>query len=221
MRTFGFIDLQQLIYGAQWTVILTLIAFVGGGLVGIVVTLLRVSRNRFAAQFAKGYILVLQGTPLLMQIFLAYFGLALIGIDLPPVVASGIALTAYSSAFFGEIWRGAIDSIPKPQWEGSASLGFTRMEQLRYVIAPQAVRIAIPPTVGFAVQIVKNTSLAAIIGLTELTRVAQLINNVLIDPLVIFGVAAAIYFVLCFPLSMLSRYFERKLHVDRPSFRSF
>lgn len=221
MRAFGMIDISQLLYGAQLTLLLTLLAFIGGGLVGVAITLMRVSRSNLIRGIAKVYILLLQGTPLLMQIFLAYFGLALVGIDLPPIVASGIALTAYSSAFFGEIWRGAIESIPKPQWEGSASLGLTRMEQLRHVIAPQAVRIAIPPTVGFAVQIVKNTSLAAIIGLTELTRVAQLINNVLIDPLTIFGVAAAIYFALCFPLSLLSRCFERKMHVHRPSFTSF
>lgn len=221
MREFSFLDVWQLVQAAEWTVLLSLLAFVGGGLVGILITLMRISQFSLVRRIAQLYILVLQGTPLLIQIFLAYFGLALLGIDLPPIVAAAIALTGYASAFFGEIWRGAVESIPKPQWEGSASLGLTRFEQIRYVIAPQAMRIALPPTVGFAVQIVKNTSLAAIIGLTEVTRVAQFINNVLIDPITIFGTAAAIYFVLCFPLSVLSRYFERRLHVDRPSFKSF
>ncbi|QFY60457.1 amino acid ABC transporter permease [Rhizobium grahamii] len=221
MREFSFLDVWQLIQAAEWTVILSLLAFIGGGLVGVAITLMRISRISIVRRIAQLYILVLQGTPLLIQIFLAYFGLALLGIDLPPIVAAAIALTAYASAFFGEIWRGAVESIPKPQWEGSASLGLTRFEQIRYVIAPQAMRVALPPTVGFAVQIVKNTSLAAIIGLTEVTRIAQFINNVLIDPITIFGTAAAIYFALCFPLSVLSRYFERRLHVDRPSFKSF
>lgn len=221
MREFSFLDFWQLVQAAEWTIILSILAFVGGGLVGVLITLMRISRVAIVRRIAQGYILVLQGTPLLIQIFLAYFGLALLGVDMPPIVAAGIALTAYASAFFGEIWRGAVESIPKPQWEGSASLGLTRFEQIRYVIAPQALRIALPPTVGFAVQIIKNTSLAAIIGLTEITRVAQFINNVLIDPIMIFGVASAIYFVLCFPLSVLSRYFERRLHVDRPSFKSF
>lgn len=221
MREFSFLDVWQLIQAAEWTVVLSFLAFVGGGLMGVAITLMRISRVAIVRRVAQLYILVLQGTPLLIQIFLAYFGLALLGIDLPPIIAAAIALTAYASAFFGEIWRGAVESIPKPQWEGSASLGLTRFEQIRYVIAPQAMRIALPPTVGFAVQIVKNTSLAAIIGLTEVTRVAQFINNVLIDPITIFGTAAAIYFVLCFPLSVLSRYFERRLHVDRPSFKSF
>lgn len=220
MREFSLLDFWQLVQAAEWTILLSIIAFVGGGLVGVLITLMRISRLSVVRRLAQGYILILQGTPLLIQIFLAYFGLALLGIDLPPIVAAGIALTAYASAFFGEIWRGAVESIPKPQWEGSASLGLTRFEQIRYVIAPQAMRIALPPTVGFAVQIVKNTSLAAIIGLTEVTRVAQFINNVLIDPITIFGAAAAIYFALCFPLSVLSRYFERRLHVDRPSFKS-
>ncbi|MES2534257.1 MAG: amino acid ABC transporter permease [Pseudomonadota bacterium] len=221
MREFAFIDLWHLVHAAQWTVILTLVAFIGGGLVGVVITLMRISNNAFIRRVAQIYILVLQGTPLLMQIFLAYFGLSLLGVNLPPLVAAGIALTAYASAFSAEIWRGAVESIPRPQWEGSASLGFTRLEQIRYVIAPQAIRIALPSTVGFAVQIVKNTSLAAIIGLTEVTRVAQLINNVLIDPITIFGTAAAIYFAICFPLSVISRYFERKLHVNRPSISGF
>lgn len=221
MREFSLIDLWQLVRAAQWTVILTVLAFIGGGIIGAGITLMRISNNALIRRVAQGYILVLQGTPLLMQIFLAYFGLALIGLDLPPIVSAGLALTAYASAFYAEIWRGAVESIPRPQWEGSASLGLTRIEQIRYVIAPQAVRIALPSTVGFAVQIVKNTSLAAIIGLTEVTRVAQLINNVLIDPITIFGTAAAIYFVFCFPLSVVSRYFERRLHVDRPSFKGF
>lgn len=221
MREFSFLDFWQLVQAAEWTVLLSILAFIGGGLVGVLITLMRISRIAAVRRLAQGYILILQGTPLLIQIFLAYFGLALVGIDLPPVIAAGIALTAYASAFFGEIWRGAVESIPKPQWEGSASLGLTRFEQIRYVIAPQAMRIALPPTVGFAVQIVKNTSLAAIIGLTEVTRVAQFINNVLIDPIIVFGAAAAIYFALCYPLSVLSRFFERRLHVNRPGFKSF
>jgi polar amino acid transport system permease protein len=114
------------------------------------------SRHATLRRLAQGYILVLQGTPLLMQIFLAYFGLALLGADLPPLVSAGIAPTGYASAFFAEIWRGAVEAIPKPQWEGSASLGMTRLDQIVHVVAPQAMPMALPPTVGFAVQIVKT-----------------------------------------------------------------
>lgn len=216
MREFSFLDVGLLLLAARWTVLLALIAFVGGGLLGAVVTLMRVSRLALVRRVAGTYILVLQGTPLLMQIFLAYFGLALLGFDLTPVVSAAIAFTAYASAFFAEIWRGAIEAIPRPQWEGSASLGLSRLEQMRYVIVPQAMRMALAPTVGFAVQIVKNTSLAALIGFTDLARAGQLINNVTFEPFLVFGWVAAIYFALCFPLSVLSRSLERRLHVGRP-----
>ena len=217
MRDFSLVDVGLLLQAARWTVLLSVIAFVGGGLLGAVVTWLGVSRSPVLRRIAQGYILLLQGTPLLMQIFLVYFGLGLAGVDLPAVVAAAIAFTAYASAFLAEIWRGAIEAIPKPQWEGSASLGLTRFEQMRYVIVPQALRMALPPTVGFLVQIVKNTSLAAIIGFTDLARAGQLINNVTIMPFPVFGTVAAIYFGLCFPLSLASRWLERRLHAGRPS----
>jgi polar amino acid transport system permease protein len=220
MRSFVLSDLWHLLYGAGWTVLLAFMAFIGGGTVGAMVTLMRIARTSALRRIAAAYILVLQGTPLLMQMFLAYFGLGLLGFNLPPLVSAGLALTAYASAYFAEIWRGAVESIPRAQWEGGASLGLSRFEQIRYVIVPQAVRIALPSTVGFSVQIVKNTSLAAIIGFAELARTAQLINNMVFDPLKIFVLAALIYFGLCYPLSKLSRYFERRLHVNRPSFQS-
>jgi polar amino acid transport system permease protein len=214
MRDFSFIDLGLLLQAARWTVLLSLLAFFGGGLLGAMLTLMRVSRLAPLRAIAGGYILLFQGTPLLMQIFLAYFGLGLLRIDLPPVAAAALAFTAYASAFFAEIWRGTIEAIPKEQWEGAASIGLTRLEQIYYVIVPQAARIALAPTVGFSVQIVKNTSLAALIGFTDLARASQLINNVTFQPFLVFGVTAAIYFALCFPLSLLARSLERRLHVD-------
>jgi polar amino acid transport system permease protein len=215
VRNFSSGDVLLLVQAARWTVILALIAFAGGGAVGALLTWMRISPVAPLRTFARGYILLFQGTPLLMQIFLAYFGIALLGVDVPQVVAAAIAFTLYASAFFAEIWRGCIEAIPGTQWEGSASLGLTRFEQLRHVILPQAARIALPPTVGFAVQIVKNTSLAAIIGFTDLTRAAQLINNVTFQPFIAFGWAALIYFVLCFPLSTLARHLEWRLNAGR------
>jgi polar amino acid transport system permease protein len=215
LRDFAFIDVMALLQAARWTLLLSLMAFVGGGIAGAGVTLLRVARSPALRRIGQVYILVVQGTPLLMQMFLLYFGLALAGFDVPPVLAAAAAFTIYASAFFGEIWRGAIESIPKQQWEASASLALTRIEQLRYVIVPQALRISVPPTVGFAAQIVKNTSLAALLGFADLTRVGQLINNVTLQPFPVFGTVAAIYFIICFPLSLLSRRLEGRLHVGR------
>jgi len=215
MRDFSLLDVGLLAQAARWTVLLSAIAFLGGGLLGGIVTWLRVSPHTPLRRFAQGYILLLQGTPLLMQIFLVYFGLGLAGLDIPAVTSAAIAFTTYASAFLAEIWRGSIEAIPRPQWEGSASLGLSRFEQMRWVIVPQALRLALPPTVGFMVQIVKNTSLAAIIGFTDLARAGQLINNVTFQPFPVFGTVAAIYFVLCFPLSLASGVLERRFHAGR------
>jgi len=215
IRHFSSHDVVFLLQAAEWTVLLSIIAFVGGGLVGAAVALCRISRSWIVRTLAGIYVQVLQGTPLLIQLFIWYFGLSLVGAYLPPIAAAALALTLYSSAFLGEVWRGSIQAIPRAQWEGSASLGLTRLQQLWYVIVPQAVRLATPSTVGFMVQIVKNTSLTALIGFVELARAGQLINNVTFEPLPVFSCIAVLYFLICFPLSALSRRLERRLHVGR------
>lgn len=215
MRTFTSHDILFLLQAARWTLALSLLAFVGGGLGGAILAVGRISRVRALRSLASLYIQVVQGTPLLIQLFIWYFGISLLGADLSPIVAAGIALTLYSSAFFAEIWRGAIQSIPKGQWESASSLGLTRFETLWYVILPQSLRPALPPTVGFMVQIVKNTSLAALVGFVELARAGQLVNNITFQPLPVFACVAVIYFAICFPLSALSRWLERRTHGHR------
>ena len=201
-----------LLEAARWTVLLSLIAFVGGGLVGLPLALMRVSKIGWLRALASGYIQLIQGTPLLIVLFLSYFGLGILGYKLIPLVAAGISLTLYAAAFLGEIWRGCIESVPRTQWEASDCLGLNRAQQYIHVILPQAVRLAIPPTVGFMVQIVKNTSLASVIGFVELARAGQIVNNSTFEPFVIFSAVAAIYFVLCYPLSIAARTLERKTH---------
>ena len=207
--------LRNLLLAARWTVGLSLIAFVGGGALGLVMTMLRVSKSRFARVAVRFYIEVIQGTPLLMQLFLSFFGLALIGFDVSPLAAASFSLTLYTSAFLAEIWRGCVEAIPRGQWEASSSIGLTYLEQLRYVILPQALVIAVPPTVGFAVQVVKGTALASIIGFIELTKAGTIINNATFRPFLVYGMVAAIYFCLCFPLSLYAKKLERRLDVAR------
>ena len=204
-----------LLAAAQWTVALSLLAFVGGALVGLPIALLRVARVGTLRTIASGYIQFIQGTPLLIILFLAYYGIAILGLKLAPIVAAGLALTVYAAAFLGEIWRGCIEAVPRTQWEASDCLGLSRFQQYAYVILPQAVRIAIPPTVGFMVQIVKNTSLASVIGFVELARAGQIVNNSTFEPFVIFCIVGAIYFALCYPLSLAARALERRAHVGR------
>jgi polar amino acid transport system permease protein len=207
--------LLYLVTAAQWTVLLSLIAFTGGALVGLPIALMRVSKVAALRLVASAYIQLIQGTPLLIVLFLSYFGLGIMGYKLAPLVAAGAALTLYAAAFLGEIWRGCIEAVPRTQWEASDCLGLNRFQQYAYVVLPQAMRIAIPPTVGFMVQIVKNTSLASVIGFVELARAGQIVNNSTFEPFVIFIIVGAIYFVLCYPLSLAARALERNTNVGR------
>ena len=206
---------RNLLLALRWTVALSAIAFVGGGLLGALVAFARVGPNRVLRAVSIAYIEIVQGTPLLMQLFLWFFGLALFGIDVSPLVAASIALTIYASGYLGEIWRGCIQAIPRGQWEAAASLGLSFGAQMRHVIVPQAIRIAVPPTTGFVVQIVKGTALASIIGFVELTKAGTIINNATFQPFLVYGFVAAIYFALCYPISLLSASLERRLDVAR------
>ena len=205
--------LQYLLWGALWTIGLSLIAFIGGGLAGGVIALCRISPIKAVRWATIAWIQLIQGTPLLVVLFLCYFGLSIMGLELPGIVAASIAMVVYVSAYLGEIWRGCIESVPRTQWEAAECLALSRTQRMRLVVLPQAVRIGTPPTVGFMVQIVKNTSLASAIGFVELARAGQIINNSTFEPFVIFLVVAAMYFALCYPLSVLSRRLERSFHV--------
>ncbi len=208
-RSFGFDEFVLLLDGARWTLALTALAFAGGGALGLVILVLRIAPLRPLRWLGLGWIQAVQGTPLLGLLFLIFFGLPLIGFDVSRWVAATVAMAVYGSAFLAEIWRGAVEAIPAGQWEAASSLGLPRLAQLRVVILPQALTIAIPPTVGFLVQLVKNTSLASIIGLIELSRRAQLVNGATFAPFIVYGVTAALYFCLCFPLTRWSRALER------------
>jgi polar amino acid transport system permease protein len=205
--------IRNLLLAARWTVALSLIAFVGGGIVGLALLVLRVAKLRGSEMFVAGYVQVFQGTPLLMQLFLSYFGLGLMGIDVSPWVAAALALTLYTSAFLTEIWRGCVEAIPKGQWEAAQSLAMNFREQMFRVILPQAFRIAIPPTVGFLVQVVKGTALASVIGFVELTKTGTLITNATFKPFLVYTCVALMYFALCYPISAWSHKLERKIRV--------
>jgi polar amino acid transport system permease protein len=201
--------LRNLLLAARWTVLLSLAAFAGGALVGAALLVARIARVRGAARGAALYVQLFQGTPLLMQLFLAYFGLALLGLDVPAWAAACLALTLYSSAFLTEIWRGCVEAIPRGQWEAADSLALDLRQTLLHVIAPQALRIAIPPTVGFAVQVIKGTALASVLGFIELTKAGTMISNATFRPFTVYACVALLYFALCFPVSAWARRLER------------
>ena len=206
---------RNLLLAVRWTVVLSLIAFVGGGVVGMSLLVLRIAKWRGAERGVSLYVQLFQGTPLLMQLFLTYFGLALFGVNVSAWVAASLALTLYSSAYLTEIWRGCVNAIPRGQWEASSSLALSLSEQLRHVIGPQALKIAIPPTVGFLVQVIKGTALASVIGFIELTKAGTMITNATFRPFTVYACVALMYFALCFPISAWSRTLERKLNRGR------
>ncbi|WP_413112202.1 amino acid ABC transporter permease [Thaumasiovibrio sp. DFM-14] len=205
--------LKNLLLAGRWTVVLSLLAFFGGGVVGGIMTFLRATRSRWLTKLIQIYVEVFQGTPLLMQMFLAFFGLSLVGVEVSAWSAAILSLTLFSSAYFHDIWRGSIEALPKGQWEACRTLGLTYMQTMWHVIIPQAVRVAIAPTVGFSVQIVKGTALASIIGFVELTKAGTMLNNATFQPFKVFALVALLYFAICFPLSLWARYLEGKTHV--------
>jgi polar amino acid transport system permease protein len=210
MRTFGYPEFLFILEAAKWTLALSLIAFIGGTILGLAIALARTSDNKTARLLSTGFIQIFQGTPLLLQLFLIFFGAPVLGFDINPWIAAGVALVLNSAAFLGEIWRGCIQAIPRGQWEAAEALNLDYTSRMRDVVLPQAFKIALPPTVGYVVQIIKGTSLAAIIGFTEITRAGQIINNATFQPLYVFTTVAAIYFVICWPLSLLAARMERR-----------
>jgi polar amino acid transport system permease protein len=207
--------LRNLLVAARWTVLLSAAAFVTGGGVGLLILVARISPRRWIAKSASGYIALFQGTPLLLQLFLVFFGLPLLGFRIEPWTAAMVGLTLCASAFLAEIWRGGVEAIPAGQWDAAASLGLKYGAQLRHIVLPQALATTRAPTVGFLVQLVKSTALTSIIGFGELLRTANAINNATFSPFTVYGFVALIFFAICFPLTRYARLLERRESADR------
>lgn len=215
IQDFGWSSVQFLIMGLTWTVGLSAMTFVLGGFFGLFLAMGRALGPNWLKLVIAGYIQIVQATPLLIIVFLCFYGLSFLGLHFPPFAAAAISLAVYATAYLADIWRGCIEAIPKTQWEAADALALSRTQRLRYVILPQALRIALGPTVGFMVQIVKNTSVTALIGFVELTRAGQLLNNMTFQPFHVFLTVAAMYFALCYPLSWWSEKLkERKSGVS-------
>ncbi|QNB09547.1 amino acid ABC transporter permease [Herbaspirillum frisingense] len=202
-----------LVQSIGWTLVLSALAFVLGGVGGFLLMLARISPRAWLRRPALLFIECIQGIPLLILLFIVYFGLSVYGLVLPALVAASIAMMIYASAYLGDIWRGCVEAMPRPQWEASECLSLTRWQTLRLVIIPQAVRLSLPPTIGFLVQLIKMTSLASVIGFVELTHAGQIINNSIFQPFLVFVLVGTFYFLLCYPLSRWSASMERKLNV--------
>lgn len=214
MRDISLHDIWMIISALRWTLLLALSTFACGAVIGLLIAVARTSHQKWLQGIAWFYVELIQGIPLLGMLFLLFFGLpTLFGIDVSSFSAAAIAFSLSAGAFLGEIWRGSIAAVPKGQWEAALSLGISRTQMMRKVIVPQAFRLSLPPTVGFLVQLIKNTSLAALVGFVELTRSGQIVSGSTLQPLIIYLLVAFCYFALCFPLARLSLQLEARFHV--------
>ena len=204
----------QLLAAARFTIYLSLIAFIGGGAVACIITLLRISKSSVLEKFAATFIWVFQSVPLLMLLFLIGLGMpGLLDINIDPWTAATCALVLFTAAYLAEVWRGAVESVAKGQWEASYALNIKYSLLLRKVILPQAIKFGIAPTVGFMVQIIKGTSLAYIIGFNDLMLAGKRWANAPVlgsEPFVVFPLMAVMYFCICYPLAMFARKLEAK-----------
>ena len=209
IREFAVTEFWIIASGLWATVLLSAMAFIGGGLGGLGVALARTAPVKALRVAAGAFIDFFQGTPMLLQLFLVFYGLPVLGFKVNVWVAAAVGLTLHAAAFLGEIWRGGIQAVPRGQSEAAHALGLSYWTRMRYVVLPQALRMSFAPTVGFLVQLIKGTSLAAIIGFVELSRSGQLVSSITYKPLLAYGLVGLCYFALCFPLSRYSARLER------------
>ncbi|WP_250511711.1 amino acid ABC transporter permease [Caballeronia sp. GACF4] len=202
-------QLAYMLKGTLATVELSVAGAVGGAIIGLPVALLLVSGRGIALRLGRAYVIVMQGIPLPVAMFVVYFGIGLFGFDVLPVIAASVALAVNAGAYLAEIWKGAILAVPATQWEAGESLALSYLQRMVHVILPQALRISVPPTVGFVVALIKNTSYAVVIGMSELTYTSRMVNNTTFEPFVIFTLAAGVYFILCYPVARMSVRLER------------
>lgn len=200
-----------LLMGTLLTIKFAVAAMVFGLVLGGFVAVMRISGSRSLDRIARSYVSVMRGTPLLVQMFVVYYGLPDVGITLDPTSAGILALTANAGAYLSESMRGAIMGVGHGQWDAARSLGLGYMQILRYVIGPQALRLAVPSLGNTLISLIKDTSLVSVITVTELLRSAQEVIAATFQPLPLYLTAAAIYWLLSTGMSAVQRYVEARL----------
>jgi cystine transport system permease protein len=205
-------SLQPLLEGAVMnTIPLTIVSFIIGIILAVLTALARISQVKFFQGIARVYVSAIRGTPLLVQLFIIFYGLPNIGVTLDPFISAVIGFSLSVGAYASEIIRAAIISIPKGQWEAGYSIGMTYTQALKRIILPQATRVSIPPLSNTFISLVKDTSLASLVLVTEMFRRAQEIASTNYEFLLVYSEAALVYWVLCFFLSVLQGFMEKRL----------
>jgi cystine transport system permease protein len=205
-------SLQPLLEGAVMnTIPLTIISFIIGIFLAVLTALARISQVKFFQGIARFYVSAIRGTPLLVQLFIIFYGLPNIGVTIDPFISAVIGFSLSVGAYASEIIRAAIISIPKGQWEAGYSIGMTYTQALKRIILPQAARVSIPPLSNSFISLVKDTSLASVVLVTEMFRRAQEIASTTYEFLLVYVEAALLYWVICFFLSILQGYLEKRM----------
>lgn len=204
-------DAILLLQGLGNTVLLCVAGLGLGLVIALFVGLARASGFRWLSWPAALYIEVIRDSPLLMQLYLVFFALPLMGLQVPIFVAGVATLMVNASAFMAEIVRAGIQAIGKDQWDAARALGLGYLPCMRHIVMPQAARVMIPPGVGLLIGLIKDSSVVSVISYIELTRVGQILTEKTFLSFQVFGIVAALYFVLCYPLSRLAVSAERRL----------
>ena len=212
LRSFNWLDLESLLRGAVWTIVLCVTAGIAGTVLGLLLGIASSSPSRIARWVASTYVLIIRGIPLLVIVFFAYFGIPLMfpDIDLSAFLTAVIALTVFATAYMAEIFRGSINAVPRGQTEAAQALGLNYGRRLRFVVLPQALRIAVPPGIGFLIALIKDSSLVTVIGYVELTHSGTIVSNLTADPILTYSVVAVLYFVICYGVSRLGHWYENR-----------
>jgi len=214
---FAWEHLLPLAKGAVSTIALCVVSGVLGTVLGLLLGLGRTSPSRIARWICAIYVNAVRGVPLLVIIFFMYFGIPLFWptVDLSTFVTGVIALTGFAAAYIAEIFRGSIEAVPRGQGEAAEALGLGYYAKYRFVILPQALKIAVPPGISFLIALVKDSSLVAVIGFVELTKAGTIVSNLTGDPLTTYLIVAGLYFVICYGISVLGRRYEARVGVRR------
>ncbi|MEN6316129.1 MAG: amino acid ABC transporter permease [Clostridiaceae bacterium] len=213
---FGIQHILPYFKGAGITLLICFITALLGMVIGTVIGVALTSKNRTLRNVAKTYVNIIRGIPLLVIMFSVFFILPMIfkGTQVSRQIACVASLTLYAAAYIAELVRGSIQSIPKGQTEAANALGMTYFQRMAFIIMPQAVRLLIPPLVGFLINLVKESSLVSIINYVDLTRTGKIIGNLTMNPLLSYTIVAAFYFAICFSISRLAHYCEKKMQIN-------
>ncbi len=208
-------DWWFILEGLGITLFLCLCTIVFASILGIVQGTMRTSKVKVFSSFSWIYVYIVRGTPLLMQLFLIYYGLPIIlGYSIPAFTTALVGLTFYATAYLGEIVKAGLQSVDIGQKEAAKALGMTTIQEFRFIVFPQTLRVIVPNAVGFFIALVKDSSLVSAIGFVELTRASKLVIARTFQPFTIYLAVAAVYFIVCYGMSKLSKKVEERLDVQ-------